>query len=250
MKWRSMRERAGRRLGRFRRRFLQAVAKDRADVFFVAIGANDAAAGDPVRDHVDKHGWRGVYVEPVPYLFERLEQNLKKYPNVRCERLAISDRPGKTTFYAIAHDSSGTLPAYYDHLGSFHRDIILAHSKLIPDIESRIVEIEVECETVDGLLARIGNPVVDILQVDTEGHDATILRSIDFNRLRPPVVLYELKHLSGADRREVRQLLHDNGYSIAQDDADAVAFNWRAARSLPRAALRMLLRSPFLRPAY
>jgi FkbM family methyltransferase len=245
-----MRERAGRRLGRFRRRLLEAIANDRSVVFFVAIGANDAAAGDPVRDCVDRRGWRGVYVEPVPYLFDRLKKNLESYPNVRCERLAISDRRGTTTFYSIAPDSSGTLPAYYDHLGSFHRNVILSHAKLIPDIESRIVEIDVECETVSGLLERAGNPAVDILQVDTEGHDAAILRSIDFDRFRPPVILYELKHLSSDDRREIRRLLQANGYAIAQDDADAVAFNWSVARSLPRTALRMLFRSPFLRSSY
>jgi FkbM family methyltransferase len=245
-----MRERAGRRLGRFRRRFLEAVAKDRANVFFIAIGANDAAAGDPVRDHVDRHGWRGVYVEPVPYLFDRLKKNLRDAANVRCERLAISDRRGSTIFYSIAPDLSGTLPPYYDHLGSFHRNVILSHANLIPDIESRIVEIDVECETVSGLLERTGNPAVDILQVDTEGHDAAILRSIDFGRFRPPVILYELKHLSREDRRETRQLLQSNGYAIAQDDADAVALNRRAIRSLPRAAARMMFRSPFLRFAY
>src|ERR1700692_184685 len=44
--------------------------------FFVNIGANDGVAGDPLVDLIRHNGWcKGIFVEPVSFLFERLRKN-------------------------------------------------------------------------------------------------------------------------------------------------------------------------------
>ena len=53
------------------------------------------------------------------------------------------------------------------------------------DIEERIVCEPVRTLTFDSLCARHGIDAIDLLAIDTEGHDWTILSGIDFARWRP-----------------------------------------------------------------
>ncbi len=42
-------------------------------VTFVQIGANDGVWNDPIEPYLRGEKWRGVLVEPVPYVFARLK---------------------------------------------------------------------------------------------------------------------------------------------------------------------------------
>jgi hypothetical protein len=42
---------------------------------FIQVGANDGIFGDPLREHILAHKWRGVLVEPQPEIFEQLKAN-------------------------------------------------------------------------------------------------------------------------------------------------------------------------------
>lgn len=44
---------------------------------FIQIGSNDGLANDPLREFVLSKRWKGILVEPVPYLFDRLIDNYK-----------------------------------------------------------------------------------------------------------------------------------------------------------------------------
>ena len=51
--------------------------KKHKDFFFVQIGANDGFKADPIYLYVRKYGWKGILVEPVSYIFEKLKENYK-----------------------------------------------------------------------------------------------------------------------------------------------------------------------------
>lgn len=42
---------------------------------FVHIGANDGKTGDPIWKYVKRDKWRGVFVEPISSMFEKLKKN-------------------------------------------------------------------------------------------------------------------------------------------------------------------------------
>lgn len=45
-------------------------------VTFLQIGSNDGRTRDPIFDLISKNiKWRGIFVDPVPYLFDRLKKN-------------------------------------------------------------------------------------------------------------------------------------------------------------------------------
>jgi hypothetical protein len=90
----------------------------------------------------------------------------------------------------------------------------------MPDIEERLVEARVEALTFESLLARHDNPEVDLLVIDTEGHDARILDTIDLVRTRPRLIAYEHFHLARAEREACRARIEAAGYETLEEGFD------------------------------
>ena len=170
-------------------------------------------------------------VEPVPYVFERLRGNYAGVDRVTLENAAVGAADGDLPFYYLVDASDEerrTLPDWYDGIGSFSREAILSHAPLMPDIEERIVCEPVRTLTFDSLCARHGIDAVDLLAIDTEGHDWTILSGIDFARWRPRAILYEHYHLSREDRAACLAHLRAQGYETLEEGFDTSA--WTRAR--------------------
>lgn len=66
--------------------------------FFVDVGAGDPEEESVTKNLVDRLDWRGVNIEPVPELLERL-RSLR--PNDINIGVAVGAQPGKATFYRI-----------------------------------------------------------------------------------------------------------------------------------------------------
>ncbi len=90
---------------------------------------------------IQEREWRGVMVEPVPYVFERLRAAYAGNDRVTLENAAIADRNGRLPFYHLAeaadYEPEG-MPEWYDGIGSLSCDAVLSHARAIPDIEARL----------------------------------------------------------------------------------------------------------------
>lgn len=190
---------------------------------FVEIGANDGIQHDHLRLMIQQLEWRGVMVEPVPYVFERLRNAYQGNDRVSLENVAIADRNGRLPFYHLAeaadHEREG-LPRWYDGIGSFSREAVLGHSRAIPDIASRLVATDVPALTFDALCAKHGLESVDLILIDAEGYDHVIIADIDFGRYRPALVVYEHYHLLARDRSACRELMERCGYETREEGFD------------------------------
>jgi FkbM family methyltransferase len=202
--------------------YLSGFARARQDVFFLQIGAHDGKTDDLLHDFVRKYCWKGVLVEPVPYLFDRLVRNYNGVPGLAFENKAIGVGGGRQTFYHLRQNDDA-LPPWYDQLGSFDKHVILSHRDKIPNIEDYIVTEAVECISFGTLIEAHRISRIDLVLIDTEGHDLQILQQIDFSRFSPHLVIYEHKHLSEADRRKARTFLTDQGYSLVNVGGNDVA---------------------------
>lgn len=67
---------------------------------------------------------------------------------------------------------------------------------------------------------------VDYLQIDTEGFDAEILKSINFAYFMPTVIKFEWMHLTQTEKNEIKILLNLNGYTIEIDHSGSDCFAW------------------------
>jgi FkbM family methyltransferase len=191
--------------------------------FFVEIGSNDGEQHDHLRPLILAREWRGLMVEPVPYVFERLRQNYGELDRVTLVNVAIADRDGELPFFHLREagpEERESLPHWYHGTGSFSREAVLGHAKDIPDVEERLVTTTVPCVTFDSLRARYEVERVDLLLVDTEGYDWELLRGIDLQGVRPRLVIYEHFHLDPDDRAEALARFAELGYETLEEGFD------------------------------
>jgi FkbM family methyltransferase len=202
-------------------KLIDAFARVYPEPCFIEIGANDGAQHDHLAAMIRSRPWRGVMVEPVPYVFERLRANYGSLDRVALVNAAIADHDGSVPFYHLREaEDHNSLPSWYDAIGSLTRAAISGHADQIPDIESRIVEVEVPALTFDSLCARHGIEDVDLLLVDTEGYDREIVRQVDLGRWRPRLLVYEHFHLSAGERRECEDRVAEHGYETMAEGFD------------------------------
>jgi FkbM family methyltransferase len=83
-------------------RLIAAFADAFPDALFVEVGSNDGRKHDHLRAHIEERGWRGVMVEPVPYVFERLRRNYGDNGRVRLENVAVAGHDGRMPFWHLA----------------------------------------------------------------------------------------------------------------------------------------------------
>jgi len=195
------------------------------EAFVIQIGANDGIAGDPLGEAFSETRWSGLLVEPVPHLYEALVARYRDRPAVRLERAAISTQDGEAPLYRLRH-IPGQTPEWFAQLATLNRDVLLKHRSSIPELDQLLIEERVPTLRLETLLARQAVSKIDLLVIDTEGHDYEILRMLDFTRFRPVLVMFEHQHLSARDKAAAYALLQAHGYRFKETpEGDAIA--WR-----------------------
>jgi FkbM family methyltransferase len=156
---------------------LQRVFSNLPNGFYIDIGA-----WHPDKDSVTKlfydRGWRGINVEPTEYYFKLLT---KSRPRDICLNVAVSGEAGEQDFYAIL--GSG--------LSSLDRESVQRanlHGFSVRKIPAKTVPLQWIVN------AHCLNQEIAFLKIDVEGHEAIVLKSVDWSSFRPVVVLIESVH--------------------------------------------------------
>jgi FkbM family methyltransferase len=214
-------------------RLVAAFADAYPDAFFIEIGSNDGDQHDFLRPGILAKRWRGLMVEPVPYVFERLRANYGGLERVTLENAAIADHDGTIPFYHLREAlPDEALPGWYHGVGSFSREAVLGHRGFIPDVDERLVEGSVPCLTFESLCGKHSVERLDLVLIDVEGYDAEIVRTIDLARRHPRLLVYEHYHLSEPDRRECVDIVEAAGYETLAEGFDTWCLDPRAAPEL------------------
>jgi FkbM family methyltransferase len=164
-----------------------------------------------------------VLVEPVREYFDQLKLNYSQIMSdcIHCENVAVAEVSGPKDFFRLGVDPrEHGFPDYLKQLGSLRADRMTrlwdryeADEKIQKFyLEHRIVE-TVDCVTFEQLLARHHISQVDILQIDAEGYDYEILKSIDFSIIKPTFINYE-RVLLNEDEPKCREMLVKAGYRL------------------------------------
>jgi FkbM family methyltransferase len=191
-------------------------------VRFVQVGANDGLHGDPLRPHVQDHGWRGLLIEPIPAVFDRLKAAYGELPGVEFANVAIWPEEGEKTLHVV----DGR-----DVLSSFSLETILHHEPKYDDLRSELRTLKVPTRRLDTLLRETGHAEPHVLVVDVEGCDDAVLRTYDFSAHKPDVVQFEHVHLSAERSAAARDWLTGLGYALLFDRHDVLCID--AARFDP-----------------
>jgi len=180
--------------------------------YFLQVGANDGVLDDPIRHLVTRHALKGLLVEPLPDLFDTLKKTYAGQAGLSFENVAIGDRPGSATIYRVK--SAAQVPEHWHGMASF------SHAHLLK--EGAPADLIEPC-TVRDLLARHSINRIDLLQVDTEGYDYEIVKSVLEAGILPAIINYEHCHLMPAIRHAAWQMLVERGYRFLEVGKDTLA---------------------------
>lgn len=178
----------------------------------VQIGSNDGKSGDPIyplfREAKD---WRGLFVEPLPYLMERLRENYAFSENCQFECAAVNDGQPAVLYYVDPgiRLARPNLPEWSQQIASLRAK----HIATIPEFSEIFweyrKEVIVNGITFSGLLAKHGIEHFDLLHIDTEGYDWKILSQVDLIRYPAKIILFEHKCLEPEEKSEAVRHLSD-----------------------------------------
>jgi FkbM family methyltransferase len=193
-------------------------------VTFIQIGAHDGIAGDPIRPLVLDHpGWTGVLLEPQADVFSQLLLNYKGAgARLHFLNAAISDRQGEQPLYFIPKEEIRRLNVsdWGSQIASFDPSHLSNH---LPT--ARIAVQYAPVMTFAAAAKMLRDERVDLVVLDTEGHESTIIPTIDFDRHRVRFVIYEHNHLNSHDHERIGGILRYHGFNSKVLGRDTIA--WR-----------------------
>lgn len=235
---------------------LQELLLRQTHVSVVQIGAH---VGNNENDPIRRFLWSvkggectAILIEPVKHLFEQLTMNYGRCPaDIRFENAAVAEKAGYRDFHRLREDADLTgLPNWLNQLGSLLPERIdamwdaceqdPAYKRFLA--ENTITE-RVRCATIDEIRRKHGVREIDFLQVDVEGYDYEILKTIDFESMKPKAINYE-RVLLGAAEEECRGILRSHGYMLYDHDHNidtlcilrelGIGTRWKQRRRLTR----------------
>ena len=170
-----------------------------------------------------------LLVEPVPYNYNKLKERFISSNNIQICTNAIFSENKISKFYYVNEKSISKLGKHWaSGIGSFNKNHILDHRTKRFKIEDEdIDEIEIEFITFDGLIEKFEIESIDKLQIDVEGAEYEILKSINFKKTDINSIQFESKHFDGTFRegpklKEIENKLISEGYHLKKIDNENV----------------------------
>lgn len=174
------------------------VFKNRSSGFFVDIGAHDGISINNTF-FFEQLGWDGICFEPIPSVFE----NLKKNRKCKCINKAIYTDNSKHSFFKI----DGYSEMLSGLVSEFQQNHVVRINKEIEEHYQNFEYIDVECGTVT---EEIQNVNINLLSIDTEGSEYSILKTVDFTKYNIEIIVLELNYRND----EFIQFLNNNGFDV------------------------------------
>jgi len=206
-------------------RDLNKAMKKKEHGFFIQIGSNDGVKDDPLRGAlIENRSWSGIFVEPVPQYFEKLQKNYdysKRYQYANC---AVGRRNERRALYYVSDNArqlGDRLPDWYDLISFFDRDHLVKHADGI--LELFIEDISVEVVTLDTLKRNFRINEYDLILIDAEGHDWDTFCQFDFLECKPRIAILEHKHITDRNIIQIKESLDLHGHAYSTCGANIMA---------------------------
>lgn len=191
---------------------------------FLQIGANDGISNDPFREFMIRRNARGLAVEPVPDYFSAMRRNYSAYKQIEPVNCAVGYPGGHLPFYSYSQsylDSKGGSKELAG-LASFSREKLVSSLGVGERAENCILEITVPVCTVEELMKTHGFERFDCLFMDCEGHEENILTQLDYEFVKPRLIVFEHTHY-GKRAEKIEAHLSARGFDFTHFNYDTVA---------------------------
>jgi len=180
--------------------------------FFLDIGAHDGVSFSNTfffETHLD---WKGICVEPIPEVYERLVKNRACI----CIKACIDSKNGTLKFTRVKGYGE-MLSGISDKYDQKHKERI---NKTIKQYGGEVEELEVKAVTVKSLIEQYKLDKIDLMNVDTEGNEWPIIQSFPFDILKPKVILVENNYKDNL----IKTFLIEKGYTFCVNQGDDIFY--------------------------
>lgn len=174
-----------------------------APPFVIQIGANDGKTADPLCGLITPE-WRGLLVEPHPEAFAQLQKTYQGFSKLKLVQCAVTERSETVTLQLCRNTVESSIAR--------------------GDIKDLAGSVNVQGQTLQGLLQEHAISRSDIVVVDTEGYDYKIVKQIfDIRGFRPTILQFEHTLMEPQQYDELLKLMTQNKYAFSQVGVDTVA---------------------------
>lgn len=203
--------------------------------FFVQIGSCDGFRFDPLPSLIGEHHLSGVIVEHAQTQFEKLNILYNGSTKIKPIKCMITANDGPRTVYRFKPEAirQGLLPHHFARISAATVDAILIDPRVTGptalkeetrELLRKLIEaVEINGFRFGSLFKMAGVSRIDILRLEAEIHNFSLINLFDFNRWRPAIVYYGHQHLSPSDRRAALDLMTRHGYNIIEQLYDTLA---------------------------
>ncbi len=158
------------------------------------VGAHQGQSAKPFVDR----GWKVYCFEPEPENYIELTKNMEKYKYVSCIQSAVSDKDEEEMDFYVSDEYWGI------------------HS-LKPFHETHSNKVKVRSTRLDTFITKEKIDWIDLLKIDVEGFDLMVLRSMDFKKFQPSLVMTEFmdsrtKDSLGYTHHDMVSYMKNQGY--------------------------------------
>lgn len=169
--------------------------------FFLDIGAHDGISYSNTFFFEKERQFKGICFEPNPFVFEKLQQNR----HCKLMNVCIGDE-GDTLDFMKVSGYGEMLSGLVDSFDERHLQRIEEGIKNFGGTKEIIKVKSVNLANLPDLKGK----VIDYCNIDTEGNEMIILKTIDFSKLNIRVFTIENNYRNPAQQ----QILFDNGYEL------------------------------------
>jgi FkbM family methyltransferase len=163
-----------------------------------------------------KYASRVVAVEPEPSNYSALLSNIRfnSYSNVTALCVALSDRNRKLPLHVAALGNMGSSS--------------LEPESIEQGTESKRGTVEVQCDTLDSIVARLNLESIDWLKIDVERHEIPMLEGAQETLAKARNVILEV---SRGNEAACIKLMKRAGLDYTSIDVGARSSNWFLTRN-------------------
>lgn len=215
---------------------LHGLGGNNSNNFVLKIGACDGVYDDLLWGWISAYSMDCLFVEPVADRYEDLKINIKNLNGkILLENCAIHNECGEIEMIIIPKNFLEKETPN----GAFCNKALYGMSSVYPpknglknnQHDSKILEeigekIKVPCYTIEQILIKNNIGKIDLLSIDTEGHDYIIFDQFNFDQYYPYWLEVEIFNITREEIENMTTKLRSYGYHTYGDDKDLYAINY------------------------
>lgn len=179
------------------------------EVVTVQVGAFDGLTSSPISKLLSHSHSRAFLIEPQPAACSLLRERFKHNPRITIIEAAIAPMSGSALLY---------MP-----IGESHSQLSSLSPSHLPLRSLAANAIKVNALNAEDLVRQNGINCIDLLQIDAEGSDWSVLQQFLSLGFQPKVINLETFHLSKPDRLQLTEKLQAMAYLLVDHNLDTLA---------------------------